>query len=217
MGLMSTADFPVYAPKVLGSRRLARLINSKCVVAEQSRLSEELEESISAGEKALASGDKTGEHASCHGCLAPVNKSIRESVALARGTKHDFTQGSYRQERYRLPCVDGCRGVARAGGGPRCSIHRVFHLGFSLAVRGKAAASSCTSRSFVDHGTLELQTLAPKSAPRPPSPSPLDLAVALASLESATMTLAKLGMTPTTKIGLTSLPGRAYELQRQLV
>lgn len=69
MGLLSTCDIPVYAPKVLGSRRLARLINSNCVVAEQSRLSEELEESISAGEKALASGDKTGEHAACSEAL----------------------------------------------------------------------------------------------------------------------------------------------------
>eukprot|EP00285_Hemiselmis_virescens_P015416 CAMPEP_0173390022 /NCGR_PEP_ID=MMETSP1356-20130122/14249_1 /TAXON_ID=77927 ORGANISM="Hemiselmis virescens, Strain PCC157" /NCGR_SAMPLE_ID=MMETSP1356 /ASSEMBLY_ACC=CAM_ASM_000847 /LENGTH=151 /DNA_ID=CAMNT_0014347329 /DNA_START=27 /DNA_END=482 /DNA_ORIENTATION=+ len=57
MGLLSTNDLPPYAPKVLNSRRIARLLNKNCIVEAQLKLTTEAEAGLKQGELAAKSGE----------------------------------------------------------------------------------------------------------------------------------------------------------------
>jgi hypothetical protein len=58
--MFSTHDLPVYAPRFLGSRRLARLLDENCIVKEQGRLAEIVDAALLKAEKAYREGDMAG-------------------------------------------------------------------------------------------------------------------------------------------------------------
>eukprot|EP00281_Chroomonas_sp_CCMP1168_P032424 CAMPEP_0206241982 /NCGR_PEP_ID=MMETSP0047_2-20121206/16805_1 /ASSEMBLY_ACC=CAM_ASM_000192 /TAXON_ID=195065 /ORGANISM="Chroomonas mesostigmatica_cf, Strain CCMP1168" /LENGTH=148 /DNA_ID=CAMNT_0053666953 /DNA_START=35 /DNA_END=481 /DNA_ORIENTATION=- len=74
MGVLSTDDIPPWAPKFLGSRRLARLIDKNAFVKAQGKLSVEVDAALTKGEAALKSGDKTAAKAGLEEAIKGLEK-----------------------------------------------------------------------------------------------------------------------------------------------